>query len=84
MVRGFGIGGQTGESGRVACCTAGGTLLLGDLRLAHVREKTRVGGTAPGVVEPGFGEAQFAVYGVADFCGVGVFLAVVLPPADGT
>jgi hypothetical protein len=30
----------------------------------------------------GLGKAEFAIYGIANVEGVGVFLAVVLPPAD--
>ena len=39
-------------------------------------------GAALGVVHAGLGEAEFAVYGVSNFEGIGIFLAVILPPAD--
>ena len=42
-----------------------------------------MGRAALGVVQSGIGEAQIAVYGIAHFAGVGVVLAVVLPPANG-
>lgn len=76
--------GQTGESGEFGSCTAQVTLLLRDLWFANVGEEPGVGGAALGVVHSGLGEAEFAVYGVSDFRSIGVFLAVVLPPADRT
>jgi hypothetical protein len=42
-----------------------------------------MGGSAPGVIGPRFLEAELAVDGEAHLRGVIVFLAVVLPPADG-
>jgi len=41
-----------------------------------------MGGAAMGVLLPGFAQAEGAVHGQADFTGVRVLLAVVLPPAD--
>jgi hypothetical protein len=75
-------GGQTGWVRRVAFCTVEGTLLLRHLWFSHVRQKAGVRGAALGIVHSGFIEAQFAVYGVSDIGGVGVFLSIVLPPAD--
>jgi hypothetical protein len=80
MVRGFrgrvkpGAWPGSGENG----------LLFGELGLANVRQKSRVGGTATGVVGAGFFEAELAVDGEAHVGCVVVFLAVVLPPADRT
>jgi len=42
-----------------------------------------MGGAALGVIGAGFFEAKLAVDGEANFGGVAIFLAVVLPPADG-
>jgi hypothetical protein len=41
-----------------------------------------MGGSALSVVLAGFVQAEGAIDGEADFAGVFVFLAVVLPPAD--
>lgn len=41
-----------------------------------------MGGAALGVVHSCLREAEIAVYGVADVGGIGVILAIVLPPTD--
>jgi hypothetical protein len=41
-----------------------------------------VRGAAPGVVQASLRQAKFTIYGVPNFEGVAVFLAVILPPAD--
>jgi hypothetical protein len=50
--------------------------------LTNVTEELWVGGAAMGEVLTGFAQAQLAVDCEADFEGVRVFLAVVLPPAN--
>ena len=62
---------------------AKGTLLLSVMGLTDVREESRVGCAALGIMFTGFVEAEGAVHGQADFAGIFVFLAVVFPPADG-
>jgi hypothetical protein len=57
-------------------------LLFCRLGLTNVREKTGMGSAALNVVPAGFVERELAVDGEAHFRGVGVFLAVVLPPAN--
>jgi hypothetical protein len=52
--------------------------------LTNVREKTGVGGAAVGEMHAGFIQAEIAVDGQANIAGVGIFLAVIFPPADGT
>jgi hypothetical protein len=58
------------------------TLLFCGQGLTNVREEAGMGCAALGIVPAGFIEAELPVYGQARFLGVGVFLAVVLPPAD--
>ncbi|HMG84126.1 MAG TPA: hypothetical protein VK574_00195 [Terracidiphilus sp.] len=43
-----------------------------------------MGSAALGVVHTGLVEAQLAVYGVPDVGGVGILLAIILPPAHRT
>jgi len=50
--------------------------------LTDVREESRVGCAALGIMLAGFIEAESAVHRQANFVGIGVFLAVVFPPAD--
>lgn len=63
-------------------CTEEDTLLLRHLWFSDIGQKARMGSAALGVLHSCLHEAQFAVYGVADFAGVSVVLAIVLPPAD--
>ena len=58
------------------------TLLLSVMGLTNVRKEPGVGSAALGIVLAGFIEAEGAVHGQADFVGIGVFLAVVFPPAN--
>ncbi len=83
MVRGFGGKGQTGGRGVRAGRIAKDTLLFGRLGLANIGQETRMGSAALGVVGSRLFEAELAVDGEANFRGIAVFLAVVLPPADG-
>jgi hypothetical protein len=66
------------QAGRIAK----DTLLFGRLRLANIGQKARMGSAALSVVGARLFEAELAVDGEANFRGVIVFLAVVLPPAD--
>jgi hypothetical protein len=84
MVRGFAGRVKPPTVLIVAAWTAEVTLLLGDLRVANIGEKSGVGGATTGVGLAGFGKAQMAIHGKSDFVGVGVVLPVVLPPANGT
>jgi hypothetical protein len=52
------------------------------LGLTNVRKKPGMSSAAMGIVHTGFVQAEGAVDGQADFAGVFVLLAVVLPPAD--
>jgi len=63
--------------------TPEGTLLLSDFRFSNVGEESRMGCTAVGIVPTGVVEAEGSVDCMTDIVGVGVFLAVVFPPADG-
>lgn len=74
--------GQTGQTQRFGGGTAEGTLLLRHLWFSHVRQETGVSGATLGVVHSSLCEAKFSVYGIPDLEGVGVLLAIVLPPAD--
>ena len=58
------------------------TLLFCGEWLTNVREETGMGCAALGVVPAGFIEAELAVDSETHIRGVGVFLAVVLPPAN--
>jgi len=82
MVRGFAGRVKPAEAVWARQSTAKGTLLFSDLGLTDVRKEPGVGGAAMGVMLPGFAQAEGAVHGQADFTGVRVLLAVVLPPAD--
>jgi hypothetical protein len=82
MVRGFGGKGQTSGRGVRAGKIAKDTLLFGRLGFANIGQKTRMGSAALGVVDSCLFEAELAVDGEANFRGVIVFLAVILPPAD--
>lgn len=62
--------------------TAGGTSLFGQLRLADVGQKTGMRRTNIKVVAAGLRQAELAVHRETYFRRIGVFLAVVLPPAD--
>ena len=83
MLRGFAGRVKPGRAPAVCKRTVIGTLLFGVLGLAHVTEETGMGCAALGVVFAGLSQAQLAIHGEADLSGVIVFLAVVLPPADG-
>ena len=61
---------------------AKGTLLLSVMGLTNVREEPGVGGAAVGKMLAGFIQAEGAVDSEADIAGIGVFLAIVFPPAD--
>ncbi len=61
---------------------AEGTLLLSDLGLTNVREKTGMGRAIQRVVLAGFIQAEGAVHGQPHLGGVAVLLAIVFPPAD--
>jgi len=50
--------------------------------LTNVREEPGVGGAAVGKMLAGFIQAEGAVDSEADIAGIGVFLAIVFPPAD--
>jgi hypothetical protein len=50
--------------------------------LANVGKKPRVGRTAVGIMFASFTEAEGAIDRQADIPGIGIFLAVVFPPAD--
>lgn len=82
MVRGFAEGVKLVRHRHLGVCTAEGTLLLRDLRFAHIWYKPRVRCTAPRVVHPGIREAQVAIHGAPDIVGVEILLPIVLPPAD--
>lgn len=60
------------------------TLLLRHLWFPHIRQEPVVRGAALGIVHSGFVEAKVTIYGVPDFGGISILLAIVLPPADGT
>ena len=62
--------------------TAKGTLLLSVIGLTNVREEPGVGCAAMGKMVTGLIQAEGAVHRQADIAGVGVFLAIVFPPAD--
>lgn len=62
--------------------TAGGTLPFGQLRLAHVGQKTGMRRTNFKVVAAGLRQAELAVHRETYFRRIGVFLAVVFPPTD--
>src|SRR5579863_2612086 len=49
--------------------------------LAYVREEPGIGGTAPRIRSACLSETQMTVDGQANLMGVGVFLAIVFPPA---
>lgn len=83
MVRGIAGRGQTGAPVFVVWRTAEVTLLLSDLRITHVGKEAGMGGTASGIEVACFGETQCAVHGVPHIGGVGIFLAIVFPPANG-
>lgn len=63
--------------------TPKGTLLLGVPWFAHVWKKAGIGGPKPRKVVAGLAQAQRTIDGMPDFAGVGVLLAVILPPANG-
>jgi hypothetical protein len=50
--------------------------------LTNVREEPGVGGAAVGKMLAGLIEAESTVHREADLAGVGIFLAIVFPPAD--
>jgi hypothetical protein len=77
-------GGQTGGTGREVSRTVEVTLLLRHLWFPHIRQKNGVRGAAPRIVHSSLVEAKVAIYGIPDPRGVGLFLAVVLPPANRT
>jgi hypothetical protein len=52
------------------------------MRLTNVREEAWMGGAAVGEVVAGFVQAEGAVDREADFASVGIFLAVIFPPAN--
>ena len=76
--------GQTADLLMVGAWTAEVTLLLGDVRVANIGEKSRVCGSPPRVGLAGFGKAQVAIYSKPDLVCVGVVLPVIFPPANGT
>ena len=84
MVRGFAarVKPARGVPGRKR--TAKGTLLLSDMGLTNVTEKSRMRRAAMRVVLPGLAQAQLPVHGKAHLGGIAVLLAIVLPPADRT
>jgi hypothetical protein len=51
-------------------------------RHAYMRDITWIGRVQMLVVEPSFAQREVAVDGSADYVGVAVVLAIVLPPAD--
>ncbi len=59
------------------------TLLFGDLGLTNVRYKARIRGPAARKVLTRLFQAQLPIHGESHLGGVGVFLAIVLPPANG-
>lgn len=79
MVRGFGgrvkPDGLTEEYATVTSVFASG-------RPSNIGQKTRVGGSACGVVKAGLSQTEGAIDGHAHVGRVFVFLAVILPPAD--
>jgi len=74
--------GQTHGSQGFGLSTVEGTLLLGDLRFPNIRQKARMRRPAPRVVQTGIRKAEFAIYCVPHFGGIGVLLSIVLPPAN--
>ena len=74
--------GQTGRTTGPRKRTVIGTLLLSDMGLTNVTEETGMRRSALRIVLPGFVKAQLAVYRQAHVRGIGIFLAVVLPPTD--
>ena len=83
MVRGFTARVKPGGQFQARKWTVIGTLLLSDIRFANMGEIARMGRSAVGEMLTGFIQAEQAVDGKAGFSGVLVFLAVVLPPANG-
>lgn len=52
--------------------------------LADIRQKARMRGANLREIGSRLVKAQLAIYRKANFFGIRIFLAVVLPPADGT
>ncbi len=83
MVRGFAGGVKPSKPFGESKGIAEGTLLFCGLGLTNVREEARVRGAKLRIVGARLVQAQLAVHRQADVGGVLVFLAVILPPADG-
>lgn len=60
------------------------TLLLSDMRIAHIGEKPGMGRAAPRVRFACLNQAQMAIHREPDLIGVGVILAIIFPPANWT
>jgi hypothetical protein len=83
MVRGFAEGVKPSGQHTPATGIAKGTLLFSGLGLTNVRQKTRMRGAELSEIGPRLTQAELPVHRQANFRGVLVFLAVILPPANG-
>jgi hypothetical protein len=81
IVVGFAPKGQTGKANLPVRGPPKGTLLLSDLRLAHVGKEARMRGAAQGKVLARLIQAELAIDREPDFAGIFVLLAIVFPPA---